>query len=61
MNAVLGQIGVALGLVSAVCGVGLIGAASLRHRPRWLVAAPRAAWGVLAGALLATFAPWSTR
>ena len=56
MNAVLGQIGVALGLVSAVCGVGLIGAGLLKHRPSWLAVAPRAAWGVLAGALLATAA-----
>jgi cytochrome c-type biogenesis protein CcmF len=56
VNAVLGQIGVALGLLSAVCGVGLISAGLIAHRPQWLAAAPRAAWGVLAGALVATFA-----
>jgi cytochrome c-type biogenesis protein CcmF len=56
VNAVLGQIGVALGLVSAVCGVVVIGAGLAKGRLRWLSAAPRAAWGVLAGALLATAA-----
>ena len=56
MNAILGQIGVALGLVSAVCGAGVIAAGLLKDRPRWLAAAPKAAWGVLAGALLATAA-----
>ncbi|HXY42729.1 MAG TPA: heme lyase CcmF/NrfE family subunit, partial [Acidimicrobiales bacterium] len=56
MNAILGQIGVALGLVSAVCGVAVIAAGLAGHRPKWLAAAPRAAWGVLAGAVLATAA-----
>jgi cytochrome c-type biogenesis protein CcmF len=56
VNAILGQIGVALGLVSAVCGVGVLGAGLAKHRPGWLAAGPRAAWGVLAGALLATAA-----
>jgi cytochrome c-type biogenesis protein CcmF len=56
VNAVLGQIGVALGLVSAVCGVVVIGMGLAKGRPGWLSAAPRAAWGVLAGALLATAA-----
>ncbi len=56
MNAVLGQVGVALGLVSAICGVALIGAGLARHRENWLRAGPKAAWGVLAGALLATAA-----
>ncbi|MGH9171861.1 MAG: heme lyase CcmF/NrfE family subunit [Acidimicrobiales bacterium] len=56
MNATLGQIGVALGLVSAVAGViAVIGGLAWR-RPSWLAAAPKAAFGVLGGALLATFA-----
>jgi cytochrome c-type biogenesis protein CcmF len=56
VNAVLGQIGVALGLVSAICGVGVLAVGIAQHRPVWLKAAPLAAWGVLAGALLATAA-----
>ncbi|HKH88779.1 MAG TPA: heme lyase CcmF/NrfE family subunit [Acidimicrobiales bacterium] len=56
MNAIAGQIGVALGLVSAICGVGVLIAGIVGHRPQWLRAGPRAAWGLLAGALLATAA-----
>jgi cytochrome c-type biogenesis protein CcmF len=56
MNAIVGQIGVALGLVSAICGVGALATGIATHRSSWLKAAPRAAWGVLAGALLATAA-----
>ena len=56
MNAIIGQIGVALGLVSAICGVGVLAAGIAKHRASWLKAAPQAAWGVLAGALVATAA-----
>ncbi|MGH9292442.1 MAG: heme lyase CcmF/NrfE family subunit, partial [Acidimicrobiales bacterium] len=54
MNAVLGQVGVALGLVSAVAGVVAILGGLLFGRSSWQRAAPKAALGVLAGALLAT-------
>jgi cytochrome c-type biogenesis protein CcmF len=56
VNAILGQIGVALGLVSAICGVVAVGVGLATRRSAWFAAAPRAAFGVLAGALLATFA-----
>jgi len=54
MNATLGQVGVALGLVSAVLGaLALLGGLVLR-REAWLRAAPKAVAGVVGGALLAT-------
>ncbi len=56
MNAILGQVGVALGLVSAVCGVMVVAVGIFTRRPTWLATAPRAAWGVLGGAVLATAA-----
>ena len=54
MNAILGQVGVALGLLSAITGaVALLGGLLFRN-DAWLRAAPGTVWGVLAGALLAT-------
>jgi cytochrome c-type biogenesis protein CcmF len=56
MNAILGQVGVALGLVSASLGVVLLLAGLLLRREPLLRAAPKAVIGVLAGALVATAA-----
>jgi cytochrome c-type biogenesis protein CcmF len=56
VNAILGQIGVALGLVSAAgCVIGLVLGLVL-GRDSLLAAAPKAIFGVIAGVLLATFA-----
>jgi cytochrome c-type biogenesis protein CcmF len=56
VNAVLGQIGVALGLVSAAGGMLGLALGLLLRRDSLLEAAPKAIFGVLAGVLLATFA-----
>jgi cytochrome c-type biogenesis protein CcmF len=56
MNAVAGQIGVALGLLSAVVGVVAVVAGLVTGRSSLLVAAPKAVLGILAGAVLATAA-----
>jgi len=56
MNAVAGQIGVALGLLSAALGVAAVVVGLLTGRRSLLEAAPKATIGVLAGALLATAA-----
>jgi cytochrome c-type biogenesis protein CcmF len=56
VNATLGQIGVALGLVSAIAGIIAVLGGLTSRRHAWLLAAPKVAWGVLGGALLATFA-----
>ncbi len=56
MNAVAGQIGIALGLLSALLGALAVVAGRLTGRAALLEAAPKAAFGVLAGALLATAA-----
>jgi cytochrome c-type biogenesis protein CcmF len=56
MNATLGQIGVALGLLSGLCGIVAILGGLIGHKPSLLAAAPRAAYGVLAGALIGTAA-----
>ncbi|MHB1986763.1 MAG: heme lyase CcmF/NrfE family subunit [Acidimicrobiales bacterium] len=56
MNAVLGQIGVALGLVSAAGGMAGLGLGLLLQRDSLLRAAPKAIFGVVIGVLLATFA-----
>ncbi len=54
MNALLGQIGVALGLVSAAGGVLGLALGLALHRDALLRAAPRALIGLVAGVLLAT-------
>ncbi|MGH9302905.1 MAG: heme lyase CcmF/NrfE family subunit, partial [Acidimicrobiales bacterium] len=56
MNAILGQIGVAFGLVSAVIALGCLLGGHLLGRPSWRRAGSTAALGVLLGALLATAA-----
>lgn len=56
MNAFLGETGVLLGLIAALAGSAVIVAGLLGHRPGLLAGAPRYAYVLLAGALLATAA-----
>ena len=54
MNAALGHVGIALGLLSAACGMSAIVLGLSTRRATWLRAAPLAAVGILGGAVLAT-------
>ncbi|MGH9300082.1 MAG: hypothetical protein ACRDZT_09205, partial [Acidimicrobiales bacterium] len=56
MNAILGQVGVAIGLISAIAGVIGLSIGLRSGRRTLLTSAPRAALGVAAGAVLATIA-----
>ncbi len=56
MNALLGDIGVALGLVCAAGGMLALVLGLVTRRDSLLVAAPKALWGVGAGVVLAVFA-----